>query len=82
MLNVFNAIVLQFYCIAKKGKIDSLLHDSGSKMALIKQLTYVLNLFELSLAIFNLFGSVVKKHFVLVSKVSGFRYVPKNPLPF
>ena len=51
-------------------------------MALIKQLTGVLNLFELSLAIFNLFGSVVKKHFGHVSKISGFGYDPKNPPPF
>ena len=82
MLNTFNTIVLRFYHIDKKGKIDSLIHNSGLKMALIKQLTRVLNLFELSLAIFNLFGSVVKKHFGDVSKVSGFGYDPKNPPQF
>ena len=27
MLNIFNAIVLGFYHIDKKGKFDSLIHD-------------------------------------------------------
>ena len=81
-LNICNAIVLRFYHIDKNGKFDSLIHASGSKVALIKQLTCVLNLFELSPATFNLFSYVVKKHFDHVSKVSGFGCDPKNPPPF
>ena len=53
----------------KTDKIDRLIKASGSKMALktrsvVKWLMYVLKLFELSLAIFTRFGSVVKKRFV------------------
>ena len=58
--------VLRFYHPDKTDKINPLIHDSGSKMAvkmstLVKKLMYVLNCFELPLAIFTLFGSVVNK---------------------
>ena len=56
--------VLRFYHPNKTDKIDRLVHASSSQMAVktssvVKQLQY----FELPLAVFTLFGSVVKKRF-------------------
>ena len=68
-------------CVSQTGKIDRLIHDSDSKMAikissLAKKAGVCIRIVWIPLVIFTLFGSVVKKHFG--SKVSGFGYDPKN----
>ena len=72
--------VLRFYHPDKTDNINRLTHDSGSKMA-VKIGSLVKKADVLPLAIFTLFGSVVKKRFGSYIKVSGIRYDRKNLSP-